>query len=84
MLNIEYIHHINSGDEKGVEERHDAALYCMSFDEIDSLEQIDFSDIDIFINEKRISMFSIIRGKMLFRCTYDDFRVEAFVLGMRY
>lgn len=61
-------------------ERNDAALYCMSFDEIDSLEQIDFSDIDIFINEKRISMFSIIRGKMLFQCTYDDFRVEAFIL----
>lgn len=58
----------------------DAALYSLSFDEIDSLEQIDFSDIDVFINENKISMFSIIRNKRLFHCTYDDFRVEAFIL----
>lgn len=61
-------------------ERNDAALYSMSFDTIDSLEQIDFSDIDVFVNEKKISMLSHIRGKPLFQCTYDDFRVEAFIL----
>ena len=61
-------------------ERNDAALYSLSFDIIDSLEQIGFSDIDVFINEKKISLFSTIRSKRLFRCTYDDFRVEAFIL----
>ena len=52
----------------------------MSFDAITCLERIDFDDIDVFINEKKVSMFSVIRGKCLFQCTYDDFRVDAFIL----
>ena len=62
-------------------ERNDAALYCLSFDVIDKPREIDFSDIDIFINEKKISMFSVIRNKCLFQCTYDDFRVEASIFA---
>ena len=70
---------INSGSINDYE-RNDAALYCMSFDAITCLERIDFDDIDVFINEKKVSMFSVIRGKCLFQCTYDDFRVDAFIL----
>lgn len=63
--------------------KNDAALYSLSFDAIDNVEDIDnfsLSDIDVFINEKRMTMFSLIRGKHLFRCSYDDFRVEACTL----
>lgn len=59
----------------------DAALYSLSFrDSIEVRDSIDLSAIDIFFNEKRISPFSVIRGKKLFLCKYEDFAVEAFIL----
>lgn len=59
----------------------DAALYSLSFrSSIEVRNSIDLNAIDIFINEKRISPMSIIRGKRLFLCKYEDFAVEAFIL----
>jgi len=59
----------------------DAALYSLSFrNSIEVRDSIDLSAIDIFFNEKRISPFSVIRGKELFLCKYEDFAVEAFIL----
>ena len=58
-----------------------AALFTLSFnDSIETKHNISLSSIDVFINEKRITPFAKIRNKELYKCTYRDFYVEAFLL----
>ena len=58
-----------------------AALFTLSFnDSIETKHNISLSSIDVFINEKRITPFAKIRDKELYKCTYYDFYVEAFLL----
>lgn len=58
----------------------EAALYCLSFDKYVERDSIKLDAIDVYINENKISPFSVIRNKYLFCCSYKDFEVEAFVL----
>ncbi len=58
-----------------------ATIYSITFDkDVNICDSILLNDIDIVFIKNKLNPFSYIRDKMLYECTWEDFKVEAFIL----